>query len=58
MKSSLISEAVPILESRMAGVKFKVINSTVKSVLIPTEADYQNTIEFGKAFGKAILAKK
>jgi hypothetical protein len=24
--------------------------------LIPTEADLENAIEFGKAFGKAILA--
>ena len=48
-------EAVPILESRMAGIKFKVINSTVKPILIPTEADYQNAVEFGKAFGKAVL---
>lgn len=47
-------EAVPILESRMAGIKFKVMNSTVKSILIPTEADYQNAVEFGKAFGKAV----
>lgn len=51
-------EAVPILESRMAGIKFKVINSTVKPILIPTDADYQNAVEFGKAFGQAVLAKK
>lgn len=51
-------EAVPILESRMAGVKFKVMNSTVKPILIPTEADYQNAVAFGKAFGEAVLAKK
>jgi flavorubredoxin len=48
-------EAVPILESRMAGIKFKVINSTVKPVLIPNEADLENAVEFGKAFGKAVL---
>jgi flavorubredoxin len=47
-------EAVPILESRMAAIKFKVINSTVKPILIPTEADYQNALEFGKAFGRAV----
>lgn len=50
-------EAVPILESRMAGIKFKVINSTVKPVLIPTEADYANAYAFGQAFGKAVKAK-
>jgi flavorubredoxin len=49
-------EAVPILEGRMAGIKFKVMNSTVKPVLIPTEADLVNAVEFGKAFGKAIQA--
>ena len=48
-------EAVSILESRLAGMKFKVINSTVKPVLIPTDADLKNAIEFGKAFGKAVL---
>jgi NADH oxidase (H2O-forming) len=48
-------EAVPILESRLAGMKFKVINSTVKPILIPIEADLANAVEFGKAFGKAIL---
>lgn len=51
-------EAVPILESRMAGIKFKVINSTVKPVLIPTKDDFRNAVEFGKAFGQAVLAKK
>jgi flavorubredoxin len=50
-------EAVPILESRMAGIKFKVINSTVKPVLIPTPADLENAYEFGKSFGRAVLAK-
>ena len=50
-------EAVPILESRMAGIKFKVINSTVKPVLIPTPADLENACEFGKSFGRAVLAK-
>ncbi len=50
-------EAVPILESRMAGIKFKVINSTVKAILIPTEADYQNAVEFGKSFGRAVLSE-
>jgi flavorubredoxin len=50
-------EAVPILESRMAGIKFKVINSTVKPVLIPTPADLENASEFGKSFGRAVLAK-
>jgi flavorubredoxin len=51
-------EAVSILESRMAGVKFKVINSTVKPILIPTEDDYRNAVEFGESFGRAVLAKK
>ncbi|HYH02120.1 MAG TPA: FprA family A-type flavoprotein [Bacillota bacterium] len=51
-------EAVPILESRMAGIKFKVINSTVKPILIPTEADFANAFEFGKAFGEAVRAKR
>jgi flavorubredoxin len=50
-------EAVPILESRMAGIKFKVIHSPVKPVLIPTSADLANAFEFGKSFGAAILAK-
>ncbi len=50
-------EAVPNLESRLAAMKFKVINSTVKPVLIPTEADFSNAMEFGKAFGRAILGK-
>ncbi len=48
-------EAISNLESRLAGMKFKVINSTVKPVLIPTEADLENAVEFGKAFGRAIL---
>ena len=47
-------EAVSILESRMAGIKFKVMNSTVRPVLIPTEADLANAVEFGKAFGAAV----
>lgn len=51
-------EAIPILESRMAAIKFKVINSTVKPILIPTEADYQNAVEFGKSFGRAVLEDK
>jgi flavorubredoxin len=51
-------EAVSILENRLAGMKFKVINSTVKPVLISTEADLANAVEFGKAFGKAILEVK
>jgi flavorubredoxin len=50
-------EAVSLLESRLAGIKFKVINSTVKPVLIPTAADLDNAFEFGKAFGAAVLAK-
>ncbi|MCL6590788.1 MAG: FprA family A-type flavoprotein [Firmicutes bacterium] len=50
-------EAVPLLESRMAGLKFKVINSTVKPILIPTEADLNNAVEFGKAFGKAVMGQ-
>lgn len=50
-------EAVPILEGRMAGLKFKVINSTVKPVLIPTAADYRNAVEFGKSFGRAVAAE-
>jgi len=50
-------EAIPNLESRLAAMRFKVINSTVKPILIPTEADFDNAIEFGKAFGKTILAK-
>jgi flavorubredoxin len=50
-------EAVSILESRMTGIKFKVINSTVKPVLIPTPADLENAYEFGKSFGRAVLAK-
>lgn len=49
-------EAVPNLESRLAAIKFKVINSTVKPVLIPTEDDLKNAVEFGKAFGQAVLA--
>ena len=48
-------EASSILEGRMAGLKFKVMNSTVKVVLIPTEADLMNAREFGKAFGRAVL---
>lgn len=48
-------EAVPNLESRLAAMKFKVINSTVKPVLIPTEDDLKNAVEFGKAFGNAVL---
>jgi NADH oxidase (H2O-forming) len=48
-------EAVPILEGRLAAIKFKVINSTVKPVLVPTAADLENAVSFGKAFGKAIL---
>ena len=48
-------EAVPILESRMAGLKFKVINSTVKPVLVPTEADLANAAAFGKSFGLALV---
>jgi flavorubredoxin len=51
-------EAVPILESRLAGIKFKVINSTVKPVLIPTTADLDNAFEFGKSFGAAVLARR
>lgn len=47
-------EAVSILESRMAGIKFKVMNSTVRPVLIPTETDLANAVEFGKAFGAAV----
>ncbi|HEX3044685.1 MAG TPA: FprA family A-type flavoprotein [Bacillota bacterium] len=47
-------EAVPLLESRMTGLKFKVINSTVKPILIPTEADLDHAVDFGKAFGKAV----
>jgi flavorubredoxin len=50
-------EAVPILESRMAGIKFKVINSAVKPVLIPTAADLENAFEFGKSFGAAVVAR-
>lgn len=50
-------EAVPNLESRLAAMKFKVVNSTVKPVLIPTENDINNAVEFGKAFGSAVLAK-
>jgi flavorubredoxin len=50
-------EAVPILESRMAAIKFKVINSTVKPVLLPTAADFDNAFQFGQAFGAAVLAK-
>lgn len=50
-------EAVPNLESRLAAMKFKVINSTVKPVLIPAEADFDNAVEFGKAFGRGILEK-
>ena len=49
-------EAAPILEGRMAGIKFKVINSTVKPVLVPTAADYRNAVEFGKSFGRAVLS--
>lgn len=48
-------EAVPNLESRLAAMKFKVINSTVKPVLIPTEDDLKNAVEFGKAFGRGII---
>lgn len=48
-------EAVPNLESRLAAMKFKVINSTVKPILIPTEADLNNAVEFGKAFGNAVV---
>ena len=51
-------EAVPILESRMAGIKFKVINSTVKPVLIPTMEDLENAVAFGKAFGEAVLNRR
>lgn len=50
-------EAVPILEGRLAGLKFKVINSTVKPVLVPDAADLENAVEFGKAFGREILGK-
>lgn len=48
-------EAVPILEGRMAAVKFKVINSPVKVALVPTEADLENAYQFGKSFGEAVL---
>ena len=51
-------EAVSILESRLAGIKFKVINSTVKPVLIPTTEDLENAVAFGKAFGEAVLNKR
>ncbi len=50
-------EAVSILEGRLAGLKLKVINSTVKPILIPTETDYQNAVEFGKSFGRAVLGE-
>ncbi len=50
-------EAIPNLESRLAAMKFKVINSTVKPVLIPTEDEFNNAEEFGRAFGRAILEK-
>ena len=50
-------EAIPNLENRLAALKFKVINSTVKPVLIPTEADLSNAVEFGRAFGRGILEK-
>jgi len=49
-------EAVSLLEGRLAGIKFKVINSTVRPILIPTEADLANAFEFGKSFGKAVAA--
>ncbi len=49
-------EAVPLLEARLAGIKFKVINSTVRPVLIPTTADLTNAFEFGNSFGKAVAA--
>jgi flavorubredoxin len=50
-------EAVPILESRMAGIKFKVINSPVKPILIPTTEDLDRAFQFGRTFGAAVLAK-
>jgi flavorubredoxin len=50
-------EAVPILESRMAGIKFKVINSPVKPILIPTSEDLKQAFQFGRTFGAAVLAK-
>ena len=49
-------EAVPILEGRMSGLKLKVINSTVKPVLVPTDADLANAEAFGRSFGEAILS--
>lgn len=51
-------EAVSILESRMSGIKFKVISSGVKPCLIPTEADFEKAYSFGKALGEAVLEKK
>jgi NADH oxidase (H2O-forming) len=50
-------EAVPNLEGRLTGIKFKVINSGIRPVLIPTELDLKNAEEFGKSFGQAILGR-
>lgn len=51
-------EAVANLENRMAGIKFKVINSNIRPILIPTEADLRQALEFGRSFGKAVLERK
>jgi flavorubredoxin len=50
-------EAVPIIEGRLEAIKFKVLKSGIRPVLIPTAADFAAAKEFGKLFGQTIGEK-
>lgn len=47
-------EAVKLLEQRMTGLKFKVVESGLRFSFMPSEQDLEKTVEFGKQFADLI----